>query len=194
MYFHGVHGKNILLSSDNSQAKRICGFCQGLTFSNNPLTQFQRITFQIGNEINHTHHFTNKQNSFFKRYKKENWNGDLRIGLTSKNPITLTTSDLPEFSYPALLNTEHFWITVVKSTYLKNGNKISIVLDKDNSLQLFVNYVLKATLFGNGVINPSPSTKLWLILDVYGRTNFVQFLPSGNNLKKEKKILKILFS
>ena len=177
MYFHVVHGKNIVLSSDNSQAKRICGFCQGLTFSSNPLTQFQRITFQISNES-----FTNsscKQNNLFKKTKKANWNGGLRIGLTIKNPITLTSSDLPEFSHPTLLNTDGFWITVIKSSYLKNGNKISIVLDKDNSLQLFVNYVLKATLFGNGVINSSPSTKLWLMLDLYGTTNFVQFLPSG---------------
>lgn len=70
-------------------------------------------------------------------------------------------------------------MTTVKSSYLKPGNKISLVLDKDNSLQLSVNYVLKATLFGNKMIKISTPSKLWLLLDLYGNTTSVQFLPSG---------------
>ena len=50
MYFHSVHGKNIQLSVDSSEAKRTSGFCQGITFSNNPMTQFERVTFQVGYE------------------------------------------------------------------------------------------------------------------------------------------------
>ncbi len=98
------------------------------------------------------------------------------LGLTSKNPITFT--ELPLFSYPTLLDQKGFWITTVKSSYLKQGNKISLILDKDNSLQLSVNYVLKANLFANKMIQISPSSKLWLIIDLYGNTNSVKFLPS----------------
>ena len=177
MYFHVVHGKNITLSPDNSQAKRASGFCQGITFSNNPLIQLERITFQIGHEAQ-INNLNGKQNAF-KKSKKAVWNGGLRIGLTSKNPITLTTSDLPVFSYPTLLNTEGFWITDIRSSYYKNGNKISLILDKDNSLQLFINYVLKATLFANKMGNLNASSQLWLVLDLYGVTNMVQFIPSG---------------
>ena len=100
------------------------------------------------------------------------------LGLTSKNPVTMT--DLPAFSYPILLDQKGFWITTVKKSYLKQGNKISLILDKDNSLQLFVNYVLKANLFTNKMIQISPSSKLWLLLDIYGNTNSVKFLASDN--------------
>lgn len=193
MYFHSVHGKNIQLSTDSSQARRINSFCQGITFSNSPLTQLQRVTFlvgcdssiissykpdnfpstNLGNINNYNTKIGHKHSS-----KKNFWNSYLRIGLTTINPITLTLSDLPEFSYPTLLNTEGFWITPIKSSYLKHGNKISIVLDNNNSLQLAVNYVVKAKLFSD-MIPSSQSTKLWLILDLYGNTNLVQFLPSG---------------
>jgi len=92
----------------------------------------------------------------------------------------LTTTDLPIFSYPSLLNKEGFWITDLKSSYLKTGNKISLILDKDNALQLFINYVLKASLFENVKFeNVDSTTKLWLVLDLYGTTNCIQFLPSG---------------
>jgi len=193
MYFHSVHGKNIQLSSDSSEAKRTSGFCQGITFSNNPMTQFERVTFQVGyqppppaqshhqQQFNQSNCLFNTNKSFFKRSNKKNpWTGNLRIGLTTKNPVTLTSSDLPNFAYPALLNTDFYWVTVIKSSYLRAGNKLSLVLDKSNSLQLSVNYVVKATLFGgNNVIPSTPSTKLWLILDIYGNTNLVKFLPSG---------------
>ena len=62
---------------------------------------------------------------------------------------------MPEFSYPTLLNKDGYWITVIKSSYLRNGNKLSIVLDKNNSLQLSVNYVVKAKLFDNEIISKS---------------------------------------
>lgn len=197
MYFHSVHGKNIQLSPDNSEAKRTSGFCQGITFSNNPMTQFERVTFQVGyqtsaqnqqfNQINSNFNL-NSNKSYFKRSNKKNsWTGNLRIGLTTKNPITLTSSDLPNFSYPVLVNTECYWITVIKSSYLRPGNKLSLVLDKNNSLQLSVNYVVRATLFGGNNFMPNtPSTKLWLILDIYGNTNVVKFLPSGMALKRKQ--------
>lgn len=111
--------------------------------------------------------------------KKSIWNGCLRIGLTTKNPTTLISSELPEFSFPTLLNTDGYWITCIKSSYLKSGNKLSIVLDKNNMLQLAINYVVKATLFGNNMVPNTSTTKLWLVLDLYGATNVVEFLPSG---------------
>ncbi len=84
-------------------------------------------------------------------------------------------------SFPSLLKRDGFWITDLKSSYLKNGNKVSLILDKDNSLQLYINYVLKATLFANHEIPSSDSsTKFWLVLDLYGITNCIQFLPSDN--------------
>jgi len=159
------------------------------------MTQFERVTFQVAyqplaqhqklNQLSSNYIFNNNK-SYFKRSNKKNpWTGNLRIGLTTKNPVTLTSSDLPNFSYPVLMNTDFYWITVIKSSYLRAGNKLSLVLDKNNSLQLSVNYVVKATLFGGtNVIPATPSTKLWLILDVYGNTNVVKFLPSGKILKQ----------
>jgi hypothetical protein len=200
MYFHSVHGKNIQLSADNSQARRINGFCQGITFSSNCLTQLQRVTFVVGSEAavvatdsvsaaaaaaaaeaGSLNDASRGKKSASNNKSKSNWNGNLRIGLTTKNPTTLISSELPEFSYPTLLNTDGYWITCFKSSYLKAGNKISLVLDKNNSLQLAINYVVKATLFGNNMVPSSSTTKLWLVLDLYGATNVVQFLPSGKN-------------
>jgi hypothetical protein len=202
MYFHSVHGKNISLSADSSQARRESGFCHGITFSNNPLVQFQRVTFLVGSELTNDDsskekaQSQNEQLNFLlsnlnkpiafgnkRSFKKSLWNGCLRIGLTTKNPSTLTSSDLPEFAYPTLLNTDGFWITCIKSSYLKHGNRLSLVLDKNNSIQLEVNYVVKANLFGNNsILNSITSSKLWLVLDLYGSTNMVKFLPSGKFL------------
>ena len=84
-------------------------------------------------------------------------------------------------SFPSLLKKEGFLITDLKSSYLKKGNKISLILDKENTLQIFINYVLKASLFANTKIkNTEPTTKYWLILDLYGTTSCIQFLPSDN--------------
>jgi hypothetical protein len=166
MYFHSVYGKNIKLSSDNSQAKRTAGFCQGITFSNNPLTPLQRVTFIVEQIPEHA------------------WTGNLRIGLTTKNPATLISSELPDFSYPTLRNTESYWITCIKPSHLKSGNRISLVLDTKNCLHLEINYVVKTTLFDQV---PQTAQKLWLILDIYGATSMVQFLPSDDTPYEIKK-------
>ena len=83
MYFHSVHGKNIQLTSDSSEAKRTSGFCQGITFSNNPMIQFERVTFQVGyqpqqfSQLGSNHILINSK-SFFKRSNKKNlWSGNL---------------------------------------------------------------------------------------------------------------------
>lgn len=87
--FHHIHGKNIVLSSDNSHATRTNGFCQGVTFTNTPLTPLQRITFQIVPDTFFRPAFTadpnSKQNNSsrqnnFKKSKKPLFNGSLRIG------------------------------------------------------------------------------------------------------------------
>jgi hypothetical protein len=182
MYFHTVHGKNIELSADKSEAKRTFGFCQGITFSNSPLTQLQRVTFQVSqNTTTTTSSQDNNSQQQQQQQQQNNWNGHLKIGLTTKNPSTLTSSDLPEFSYPTLLNTDGFWITTIKPSYLKHGNKLTLVLDEKNSLQLSINYIVKATLFSNdSSIAVGSSTKLWLILDICGANNAVKFLPSDD--------------
>lgn len=171
-------------------------FLLGITFSNNPLTPLQRVTFVVANDMNYA--AASNRNiisgssgkSIWKKSTLSSslstsspmWSGNLRIGVTTRNPTSLISTELPEFSYPTLLNADGYWITCIKSNYLRSGNKISLVLDKNNCLQLAINYVVKATLFGNNMIPNTPQTKLWLILDVYGATNFVQFLPSGNKL------------
>ena len=157
MYFHSVHGKNIELSSDFCQAKRLCGFCQGITFSSSPLTPLQRVTFLA------------------EKVPQSKWTGNLRIGLTSKNPSSLLSSELPDFSYPSLHNTDSYWITCVKASYLKHGNRLTLVLDEKNCLHLEINNFVKTTLFDK--IAPNVK-KLWLILDIYGSTSSVQFLSS----------------
>ncbi|RMZ96123.1 neuralized PATS1 [Brachionus plicatilis] len=166
MYFHSVHGKNIELSTDFSQAKRSTGFCQGITFSSSPLTQLQRVTFMV------------------EKIPQSTWTGNLRIGLTSKNPSTLLSSELADFSYPTLCNTDSYWITCVKRSYVKPSNRLTIVLDKNNCLHLEINNVVKATLFDTIATSVQ---KLWLLLDIYGSTGTVQFLPSDETPYEIKK-------
>lgn len=166
MYFHSVHGKNIELSADYSQAKRLSGFCQGITFSSSPLTPLQRVSFLI------------------EKIPDSPWTGNLRIGLTSKNPSSLLSSELPDFSYPSLRNLDSYWITCLKSSHVKHGNRLTLVLDKNNCLHLEINNVVKATLFDK---IESSIQKLWLILDIYGRTSSVQFLSSDETPYEIKK-------
>lgn len=103
--FHNVHGKNIILSSDSSQANRINGFCNGITFTNSPLTQLQRITFQVAfdSDLNafksdqKTHladnTFNNRQINL-KKSKKPMYNGSLRIGIHLARPEILARAAL----------------------------------------------------------------------------------------------------
>ena len=92
--FHHVHGKNIILSADSSKATRTNGFCNGITFTNSPLTQLQRITFQIAydSDLNsskldatnnaqpHPDITINNRQINLKKSKKPMYNGSLRIG------------------------------------------------------------------------------------------------------------------
>ena len=86
--FHNVHGKNISLSSDSSQADRVCGFCNGITFTNSPLTQLQRITFQLAFDStsnafksDQKHQLENSSKNRKCDLTRSKYNGGLRIGL-----------------------------------------------------------------------------------------------------------------
>ena len=96
MRFHLFHGSAITLSTGQTCAMRSADtYHHGLVFSEQPLCINQRLGLQLG--------------------VTTSWAGAVRVGITSLDPVTLTTSEdgLPSEAHPTLMKREGFWMRVI---------------------------------------------------------------------------------
>ena len=98
MLFHNVCGEAISLSDDCKRASRASEcFCNGITFSSQPIKINQKICLELG----HT----------------TNWSGAIRIGVTTHNPDKFCLEDLPRYVCPDLTNKEGYWARSLNEKY-----------------------------------------------------------------------------
>lgn len=149
--FHRTKGRNVSLSSDRYVATRAdTEFCQGYVFTARPLRIGEKITVQI---LRTDHVYV----------------GALALGLTSCDPASLQSTDLPDDS-DMLLDRPEYWVVSkdVASTPVR-GDEISFCVTANGEVQISKNGG-PATI----VMHVDQSLQLWAFLDVYGSTQSVR--------------------
>lgn len=154
LQFHSVHGDNIRISRDGTLARRFESFCRAITFSARPVRINERICVKFAEISN-------------------NWNGGIRFGFTSNDPVTLEGT-LPKYACPDLTNRPGFWAKALHEQYC----------EKDNILYYYVNGA-GDVIYGinneeKGVILSGIDTRslLWTVIDIYGNCTGIEFLDS----------------
>lgn len=149
--FHRTKGRNIVLSADRLVATRAdTEFCQGYVFTARPLRIGEKIIVQI---LRTEHMYV----------------GALALGLTSCDPATLQSTDLPDDS-DMLLDRPEYWVVSkdVASTPVR-GDEICFCVTPSGEVQISKNGG-PATV----VMHVDQSLQLWAFLDVYGSTQSVR--------------------
>ncbi|BFF89447.1 protein neuralized [Drosophila madeirensis] len=154
LQFHSVHGDNIRISRDGTLARRYESFCRAITFSARPVRINERICVKFAEISN-------------------NWNGGIRFGFTSNDPVSLEGT-LPKYACPDLTNRPGFWAKALHEQYC----------EKDNILYYYVNNA-GDVIYGinneeKGVILSGIDTRslLWTVIDIYGNCTGIEFLDS----------------
>ncbi|XP_017058502.1 protein neuralized isoform X2 [Drosophila ficusphila] len=154
LQFHSVHGDNIRISRDGTLARRFESFCRAITFSARPVRINEKICVKFAEISN-------------------NWNGGIRFGFTSNDPVTLEGT-LPKYACPDLTNRPGFWAKALHEQYC----------EKDNILYYYVNGA-GDVIYGinneeKGVILSGIDTRslLWTVIDIYGNCTGIEFLDS----------------
>ncbi|KAM4749076.1 E3 ubiquitin-protein ligase NEURL3 [Rhinophrynus dorsalis] len=149
-----VRGSRISLSNCYHQAERSDSFHSGLIFSSRPLLPQERIKIRVLKE-------------------EPRWHGALRLGITSVDPSTLDPALLPPFACPDLTLYPGFWAVGIPAELCQTGAVLSFWVDRcGRALFKREGDFLPKVLF-SGI---PKKTKLWVMLDVYGRTKAIQMI------------------
>ena len=154
--FHSVHGKNVELSADRRQAKRVDSYCDAICFSARPIATGERVFLKCVDTTS-------------------DWKSALRFGFTSTDPGSLRREDLPRVVYVdrnEKLGTGVETLAVQYVQYADAGNELFFHLNRAGDVFYGVNGEDKG-LFLSDVNTSGP---LWALLDIYGNTTCVEFV------------------
>lgn len=156
---HPLVGRNVVLTQDRTVATRVENeFCQGYVFTQRPIKYGEQFIIQIL-----------KNDSLY--------GGSLAIGLTSCNPSTLQSSELPDDS-DVLLDRPEYWVVskdVGQIVQLSRGDEIKFSVSMAGEVQISRNDNSPITL-----MYIDQSLQLWAFFDVYGSTQGVRVLSKNN--------------
>lgn len=155
MHFHPTTGRNLVLSHDRTVASRVENeFCQGYAFTQRPIKYGEQFIIQI-------------------LKNDSNYGGSLALGLTSCNPNTLESSDLPDDS-DLLLDRPEYWVVsknVGQIVKMARGDEIKFSVTMGGEVQISRNDNAPITL-----MYIDQSLQLWGFFDVYGATQSIRVL------------------
>ncbi|XP_019772566.1 protein neuralized-like isoform X1 [Dendroctonus ponderosae] len=157
MPFHRTRGRNVrFCGSCRSVAMRTdTEFCQGYVFTARPLQIAERIIVQILST-------------------EPMFQGCLGLGLTSCDPSTLTTADLPDDSNFLLDRPEYWVLSRDFARNLNKGDEVSFYIAPNGEVQISQNGGAPLV-----VMHVDQSLRLWAFFDIYGSTQRIRLL-SGN--------------
>lgn len=127
-------------------------FCQGYVFTARPLQIAERVVVQI---------LTTEP--MFK--------GCLGLGLTSCDPSTLTTADLPDDSNFLLDRPEYWVLSRDFSRNLTKGDEVSFCIAANGEVQISRNGGAPLV-----VMHVDQTLRLWAFFDIYGSTQRIRVL------------------
>ncbi|XP_059846065.1 E3 ubiquitin-protein ligase NEURL3-like [Hypanus sabinus] len=152
LFFHPYcKGSQIKLDSSNQCAWRNAGFCNGITFTHRPVNLEEKVRVKITK-------------------MDVKWNGALRLGCTLFDPSLMVSSALPRFICPDLENVYGFWAKALQEDDIQEGTVITFWIN----IQGFFLYSInggRVCLLMDGLLVAHP---LWVMIDVYGRTQGIQ--------------------
>ncbi|UXI17726.1 exostosin-1 [Sarcoptes scabiei] len=165
MKFHELHGINVVLDETRRIANRINSFCDAFVLSSQPLRQNFSIVIKLSSTI--LLNESNKQCS-----QTTNWLGNCFLGLTSKNPSSFIESIYPKHLINLLANkSEDVWIKQIDTNW--SDASLILNLNSDGQLEIVTEFDPEIRyIFLDGLPVNFP---LWLVFDLYGRTNQIQF-------------------
>lgn len=145
-----------MLSADRMVATRADSeFCQGYVFTARPLKIGEKIIVQI---LRTEHMYV----------------GALALGLTSCDPATLQSADLPDDS-DILLDRPEYWVVSKDVAATPNrGDEIMFCVTAAGEVQISKNRGPPSV-----VMHVDQSLQLWAFLDVYGSTQSVRILSQS---------------
>ncbi|GAB6022413.1 hypothetical protein CHUAL_006530 [Chamberlinius hualienensis] len=150
MRFHQRHGSCVVLEEDCTQAHRIDGFCDGVVFSELPISLNTYYTITTSNW--------------------DFWRGAFSLGFTTTDPSNI--SDVPKFISPYVTTQQPIWATFISEDYLTRHKRLTFYVNSCGELRLLVCDSDEETALANlPVID-----HLWLIIDIYGGTTSVKLI------------------
>lgn len=152
LHFHTIHGDNIRLSKNKTVACRSEGFCNGIVFSDRPVTIRERVYVKF-------------------LETSPNWSGALRIGFTMNDPNSMR-SRLPRYACPDLTSMHGNWAKAVGEKFAKKDSVLHYYVDENGDVHYGIDTEEYGIFFG-GV---NTSGKLWAVLDIYGNTVAVEYM------------------
>jgi len=155
--FHSVHGKNVELSADRRQVKRVRSFDFGICFSARPIAIGEKVFLK----------FVDTDTSVLYM----GYSGALRFGFTSTDPGSLRGEDLPRYACPDMTVKPGNWAKSLEERYTAAGNELFFYVNRAGDVLYGVNGKDKG-LFLSYVNTSGP---LWTLLDIYGNTVCVEF-------------------
>ncbi|CAH0553941.1 unnamed protein product [Brassicogethes aeneus] len=171
MSLHRTRGRNVrFLNSSRSVAYRTdTEFCQGYVFTGRPLQLGERVVVQI-------------------LATDQMFQGCLGLGLTSCDPSTLQSSDLPDDSNFLLDRPEYWVISRDIARNLNKGDEISFCISHSGEVQISRNGGAPLV-----VIHVDQTLRLWAFFDVYGSTQKIRVLscpsPMSPVRQQERRII-----
>ncbi|OQR70236.1 hypothetical protein BIW11_11759 [Tropilaelaps mercedesae] len=144
MKFHTtVHGENVTIDEGGKLACRRSSFCDAVVFLAKPLNVGTRYSLLLA-------------------ATDESWNGALRLGLTTKDPVSL--QPVPKFTFPELVGQEGFWLAALPEEFCRAQFRLTFYVSPTGELALFVNSGYKGVLL-SGL---PTSESLFCFIDLFG--------------------------
>ncbi|XP_055919446.1 protein neuralized [Eupeodes corollae] len=154
LHFHNVHGDNIRISRDGTQARRFESFCRAITFSARPVRINERIYMRFSEISN-------------------NWNGGIRFGFTSNDPASLENS-LPKYACPDLTNRPGFWAKALHEQHCELNNVLHYYVNSTGDVMYGINGEEKGIILSGIDIRGL----LWTVIDIYGNCTAIELLDA----------------
>ncbi|GMT29219.1 hypothetical protein PFISCL1PPCAC_20516, partial [Pristionchus fissidentatus] len=167
--FHAAHGANIDLFDDRRRALRRSSYEKSLCFSHRPLRRNEPFIVTI-------------------EQVEGGWTGHLRVGLTLRDPSSLSPSTRLES-----LSTTDTWLVPISAWQLQAattsanrlptevGSRVGVFLSPLSSSTGRLHLLLNDTVIIPSSVPPIPlsdETPLYAIVDVYGSTKEVRITPT----------------
>jgi len=156
--FHNTKGCNIRLSNDRCIAERNNShYCQGYVFSERPLRLGQKLVLQV-------------------LQTDELYAGSLAFGLTTCDPSTINSNDLPEDPHQ-LLDRSEYWVVIKDvANAPQAGDELAFKITESGEVQMTKNRQPVQTL-----MHVDSTQRMWPFFDLYGSTIKVKVLGTSDN-------------